>query len=406
MKKVILLFSLAIFISGNENSDKKYVQNNPEIIELSDGFKKTKGLNLSDIASNVEYIKLETNNQNLFGNVSKIDIYNNDLIIMDRKIHSVFKFNLNGHFISKIGKRGKGPGEYAWLDNFIINHNNGEIYLTDIEIQKILHFSKNGKFIKRLKNDLYGKFIRLFSNNTFCYYKPYIFKIDKSVKKYDKLLITDIDGNETKRLFTVKFPTIEELSSPANVMVKIYNYYDSISVWQFGMDTIYRISENYNITPKYIFDYGPNRIPKSLFSNGKRFMEEIDNYASIMGFSETDNSFFINGLQKGELKRIYYNKNTKECFNVFDNAKLRSSGEFSSINNDFDGGISFWPHGQTSNGKLYRSIDIQEIKDFLKKNESMNIKIKYPEKLKSLKEIVDKSDIDDNPIIMLVTLKK
>jgi hypothetical protein len=85
---------------------------------------------------------------------------------------------------------------------------------------------------------------------------------------------------------------------------------------------------------------------------------------------------------------------------------LLNNGSNSSIGfiNDFDGGIDFWPIGIVNDNQVYRPLNIVSLKKGLE-NKSEEITVKYPDKKKALEKLISDSDISDNPILMIVTLK-
>ena len=67
----------------------------------------------SDLYSNVDYIQLETTEQSLVGEVSKLEMTDDgDLIVLDRTRGSVLRFDGRGRYMCHIGRRGNGNGEY------------------------------------------------------------------------------------------------------------------------------------------------------------------------------------------------------------------------------------------------------------------------------------------------------
>lgn len=66
---------------------------------------------LSEIASDVQYIPLETNDNCLIGGELNISISGNDIIAADHQTRSFYRFNNSGKYINKIGNQGQGPGE-------------------------------------------------------------------------------------------------------------------------------------------------------------------------------------------------------------------------------------------------------------------------------------------------------
>ena len=67
--------------------------------------------------------------------------------------------------------------------------------------------------------------------------------------------------------------------------------------------------------------------------------------------------------------------------------------------------MDFWPTGTVNDNQVFMPIDILTIKKELEKTNSSERTGKYPEKQKELEKMILNSDISDNPILMLVSLK-
>ena len=119
-----------------------------------------------------------------------------------------------------------------------------------------------------------------------------------------------------------------------------------------------------------------------------------------MLFEAADKLFIVaECFGKGENKYILYDK--KEEIGTLLNNDLGSSTGFL---NDLDGGIDFWPTGIVNNNQVYRPLEIVTLKEEFEKK-SGEITMKYPDKKMALEKLVSNSDISDNPILMIVTLK-
>lgn len=70
---------------------------------------------------------------------------------------------------------------------------------------------------------------------------------------------------------------------------------------------------------------------------------------------------------------------------------------------DFDGGPDFWPFGTTSDGKMYMLFDVVMLKQYWQPNTKYDLK--YPERQLEFIRRLEKSNVNGNPIIMLVTPK-
>lgn len=82
-------------------------------INAKDAIKNKVSGQASDIVRSVEYVKLETTSESVFksGGVTLTDNY---IFITDGSQPTILKFDRRGKFICKIGKFGRGPGEYLY----------------------------------------------------------------------------------------------------------------------------------------------------------------------------------------------------------------------------------------------------------------------------------------------------
>ena len=81
-------------------------------IAFADGVNKQKELNLSDVASGVRYIPLETTTESLLDkDILDVTFTADYLFVCDYV--NLFQFTPEGKFVRKIGKAGEGPGEYT-----------------------------------------------------------------------------------------------------------------------------------------------------------------------------------------------------------------------------------------------------------------------------------------------------
>ena len=71
------------------------------------------------------------------------------IYVMDRKRFNVFLFDKKGKFLSAIGKRGEGPGEFTTLRSLYLI----DKYLVIVDDRNILYFSPKGKFINSILNN-------------------------------------------------------------------------------------------------------------------------------------------------------------------------------------------------------------------------------------------------------------
>ena len=104
-------------------------------------------------------------------------------------IYSIKKKNL----VRSFGKKGEGPGEFISMRNFII----GDKTISIDSQNKILFFSKEGKFINEIRKDPNcNKLVPIKKNYAG-------FKLDFSVKDINKVLIYNIYDSNFKKIKTI-----------------------------------------------------------------------------------------------------------------------------------------------------------------------------------------------------------
>ena len=65
----------------------------------------------------------------------------------------IFLFSKSGQFISRIGHKGMGHGEYLSLDRFDISNDGRQLYVFDQHLNKIITYNQNGDFIRQIELD-------------------------------------------------------------------------------------------------------------------------------------------------------------------------------------------------------------------------------------------------------------
>ena len=150
----LIVFPLFLF-SCNLKKEKTYdldrtIKNENFINIKIDSLNEKKALIISTIFKRVKLVPLETNENCLIGRINHVEFFDDTFYVLDKtRAKALFVFDLNGHFIRKIGRRGKGPGEYITPSSFSIDMDNRQIYVLDN--RRILIFTTNGTFINQIK---------------------------------------------------------------------------------------------------------------------------------------------------------------------------------------------------------------------------------------------------------------
>ena len=146
---VFLLLSLILFILScqdkSSNKQEEYITIDIDTI-IQDN-----PIYFSDIFSNFHIIPLESKEECQFNDISDIKIIDSIIYVYDRQgTKSVYLFSINGTFLSKVYKIGRGPGEYINPTDFDVNINSGTILIYDWASKKMNEYDNQGNCLKTI----------------------------------------------------------------------------------------------------------------------------------------------------------------------------------------------------------------------------------------------------------------
>ena len=308
-------------------------------------------LNISSIFQNYSLLPLENSEESLVGHISKIEIYDNLLFLLDEKyLARVFVFNANnGKFIRTIGKIGQGPGEYLGLNDFSIDKDNKKIHFL-CEQNMIYTYSLDGHFFNIKKMPFYASNME-YQNGRF------YFRCD--IRSTHHLIITDEDINIiSKHLKTDIYKNADRR--------QIHHFQkrgEGITFHRFLDNNIYKINQDGKLYIGYQLYLGDDAKNMEEVSNltsqeiKERLKREITYYKY---FSENNKYAFVVFIKKGIPYISIYNKLTNHSqtykYHNLKNDFLNNDDlllEYESHTNGFLGTLSLetidW---LTSKGKL------------------------------------------------------
>ena len=161
-----------------------------------------------------------------------------DRILISQGNHFILNYQLNGKFISKIGKYGKGELEFSYPYGLTIDESNGNIYVCDCDNNRIQILSQDFRFISQFGKDAlkYPRDVKLSKeyifvldgSNPFLHLFNYNYILQKSVisrgkgmqvinpwnffiDHTDNILISD-NGSDSIRIFNKEFQLIHKIS--------------------------------------------------------------------------------------------------------------------------------------------------------------------------------------------------
>lgn len=388
-----------LVLSCNNNSSFE------SIIDISRGLTKKEKISLSTIAEKVEYIQLQSDSICMLRSIRDLQ---KDIVFQNNKIYikdnnKLLCFDRSGNYIRTFGKHGRGPGEYSDIRNFSLLPENETVVIHSAAMQQVLFYDHNGVYQMKLKIDFWPTGLTVFNNQL-------VFINSKGRRNYTDyftLSIMDQDGSLNRKIICRENEKIIEQKEPIGLFSQdgtAYGYSNSLHYWEYNYDTIWRISNDFNVIPHYYIYYGKDKLPfRYLLKSNARKEQEIHNFVALTKVLETSQYFFFDLNNKGWLNRIIYNKNNKTSHNLQYKDKVKANKNFAFFN-DIDNGIPFWPQGIITGNKVFQLIYPYELKKYIENNVSRFTPPLTPLQ-QSFLDIASNTTMEDNPILMIVELK-
>jgi hypothetical protein len=364
-------------------------------IPIGQDIENTLELPVSLIAKEILFVPLETNPNCLLDNdISRIEIFDNNIFISDYIY--IFIFDLNGKFIKRIGKLGKGPGEYIkGFQTFLIDKQNKHLIIFEMINNKMMVYDFDGNFIDEKPVDFMPGPTEWVNEESFAVYNNgYIYEKEPWKDYY-------ILNSDAEILQKNKFKKLADKRYGLMLYPVIFYRYKGITRYKNPYESIiYEIYSDKKPKPVYFIDYGKyekyndiDDVEIQVRNNVgiNRPNPESFEKIGILDISETDDYLFFYYGHQEQRKVGIYDKKEKTFYKLFDK-EFKLFG----FQDDMYGGLPVFPKNGITGNMLYCHYNAYEIKKYLNKNSDLDPK---------LKKVVDSVDDTDNPVLMLVKLK-
>ena len=391
-----LIACLTAFYSCSNSTN-----NNTPIIDVKSAIGKWTIHSASKFVKDIKYIPLETGPNSMVGSIIKIIVENNRIYISDNQ-GKISIFSMEGKHLNTLTRQGRGPKEYIRLTDYTVSSSGSIFILSNMDgiveynnklefVKKILFKSESGSFwsITLLKEGL-------FASN--------VYDLKSFDDGYKQALTIYDDSLDVKTSYSTEVIS----SNPYSIRMAPYEHYrynGNLVIYRMVSDTISSIApdNNYSKSVKYILDYGSYSFTEEILKTVDDYIET--NSISLNTLLETDNYLFITfdfmnlapeSFYRGGSKSIY--DRNSYVYSIYD----KTAGKLSLLNQpipgslglreDITGGPVFWPKTVTQDQKL------------VSWHNAVNL-ISLAEEGKIDKSIVANLKEEDNPVIVIATLK-
>ena len=405
IKIVFLLVSMAVCLSCGPQTAKKKLENGPVIIHLDDGFQIEKSWKLSEIAKNIHYVKLENSEASQIGRVHRLKMSGDYLMVQDGNSDKLLIFDKNGKFIQKIGREGKGPGEYAARTDFDLDATQNLVAIYDDKQQKLLRFNFQGELLSEQRVAGFPLSIKILPQERILLYMP-----RPLFRESDMYAIHILDKNNqlVERAFHRTEYTKEELRSEPIAWYSVIPVKDDLVFWEAASQTVFSFNDG-DVQATYKLDYD-DALPEEIITGGAEKLNPAIRskaYVYVNYLQDVGSYFFMSGNHKGQILSMIYDKQTGEASTLMPIQNLTGPLRRYSmgITNDIDGGLPFPPGRIAAAGITWVSFYAPEVRELLEEDVFKDVIVKDENKRQSLIAFLDSFEEDDNPAVMLVEMK-
>ena len=274
-QNILLLLTLTLFACGGKksaDSSNADSQNGLVTFHLNAPPSKVEPLLLSELADSVSYVALETTKETLTDKAIQCGDRYYTIINEER----LLCFDIKGKYLHQIGRRGKGPEEYTWLDNyscFKVDSETNWVYCNSYD-KRTQVYDENGKFVKSLTGGFWD-YRPDFVYNHFVYFAPIYHPI---IEVFDEQSNQSVTNNKEKIEEIRKFwNAIEEKckkegkrgSYPEGVepIMSISN--EALYCWSVFFDTV-MMAKGKDVKPYCRIIPENKYIPEDIYSSNRK----------------------------------------------------------------------------------------------------------------------------------------
>jgi len=412
MKKspsILIWITLLIFGCSSEKPNKEF-----KIIDLENSIGKSKAVYLSEIAESIEYIPLETRKESIVGQIlsDRLKLEDNLIVIEFAGNRNLKIFQRDGKFVDTLNKVGNGPDEVLTISD--IDFSPGKKTISLYDTYKLIEFDIFGNKIRKIdvsKTKLYCEYLTGFTKLGDNYYVFPASNYDFHIKSEYSIFVLD-----TLSQIVLKTPYPKEEIEFVNSITgensyspepKVFKFKNKVRVINGYNPYIVSINEDLTVDTAYVINYG--KYNRKDFPDGHSSRNNIpclEFYGKIFEGS----SYLLMQFRTGTLpikKREMLSRNGVKithslACSIFD----KKSGEFSFIDpcdlnefgiiDDIYGGPAFWPMYISKDDYMINIIDAYKFIQYAQTH-------KVTEKIK---KIADSLNENDNPVVVLVKLKR
>ena len=390
--RYLALIILTLFFSSCKSKENQTIKT---IDVLSPAGPEIK--NLSEVATDIQYIPLETSPEALLRFVNFFKELNNKFYINTGR--EILCFNKSGKFLYKHNPQGRGPNEYFYLYDYDIRlEKNLMIVLTRGKLYFYNETDTGFALLNQLDLQLQPQYCDFLPDEDNILLS---FTASTGINKYQSVCISPEGDTLFKRPNFYKF-ILKSKVQMGFTSDNIINKNDEIiRIKGFLSDTIFTINRDHKYNPYMVLNTGGKSMTSDFLANVPPPDMNSDTHPSaaflyVSEVLEVERYLFYKySYQKGVTWGAY-DKSTGQS-HPFDGKEL--------LKDDISGGINIEPRF-ACNGIIYSWTDALKFKTHMSGDEFRNAEVKNPGRKAELEKLAESVKEDDNHLLIVITPKK
>ena len=263
--------------------------------------------NFTELIESVEYIPLETDSVHFVGYNPQLYVSDDSYYMVDNVMASrIYRYDLKGKFLNKIGQKGRGSGEYGELDGFRIIDDTVVVFSNN---DKMLKFSPMGELIEEriIPN--------LLRQSSYYIGDGYLYYFGFGPNFKGRLMFISRDTSKNITYLTDDERNNKVLTGKSTK--RFSHYGDNIYIKDGEEPHLLKYSNN-NVEVYHKFDFGQYSLPEKYYQfdnpfESMNYLSTLDKMAGIQKFNKSsdfeilevyyidaDNSNMLYGLKTNE----------------------------------------------------------------------------------------------------------
>ncbi len=409
MKRLFPLIIILISVSctqrsGDKDTAEKYDRDRFFDISYEDIMQSPAEVRLSEIASDVNYAVLETGDKCLLHPYA--DYFFTDKYIFIDNVYHILQFTRDGKFIKQIGKQGRGPGEIGLIRMLSVLDNDEQLVAQTNWARKLYYFNYEGEFLKSVQvPDVLN--IRILPGRKQLFYDP----PNWGNEEFVFLLRSDTGDtlSVVRNHYTWENKSGYSSSIGYHLFTPFYNSHGTVSMKYMYNDTVYKLKNN-SIVPEYFINMGKYKLPDEyrveVAQGGFEYFSEKSKGYRFAVSMEANEKLYIASQEFSNMEEDFqwnmiYDRRSRSGMLITD-----SQGNPGNLINDIDGGSDFWPKGSVNDSTLFVPLLPHQIIGEKNLEQFSDNPAIDPEKKQQFLEMVKGLKENDNPVLMIVSMKK